>query len=188
MNDSDRHAFALAVRKTMESRHISERALAAAIGTSSTAIHQYRRGTVLPTVKNAAKLADALLEPDILSMVVAARTRPCRVCRKPITDEGNKRRLFCSIQCNRLQVKGVTATPNIPDVRAQAIAKFCNHCEPAGVCRTFQCELRPVSPLPFVPLVSVTVAERRDIWSAERRSATSKRSLEMWRRRREAVA
>lgn len=181
---TERHAFAVALREQMKRRGVSNRTLAATIGTSSEAVNMMVRGTVLPTVTTAGKLADALLDQSLLSMVVAARTRPCAVCRKTVTDHGNRHRLYCGATCYRLGRKGVTVTLPVIDERDAAIQAMCRSCEPAGQCRTFECALRPVSPLPYVPATDAPIAVQPDPWTPERRAATGLRSKDAWERRR----
>ncbi len=47
------------------------------------------------------------------------------------------------------------ASSNVRAERDQlrgAVASFCRGCEPEGICRTADCQLRPVSPLPLITL------------------------------------
>lgn len=71
------------------------------------------------------------------------------------------------------------------DLHQMTVEAMCNACEPEGLCRTAECPLRPVSPLRYVPMVDVGLAERQmtrvEIWEAnpKRRIEQSVRSMAM---------
>lgn len=62
------------------------------------------------------------------------------------------RRDFCSDRCRTMANR---RPDKRRDERQDAIDAFCASCEPEGLCRTAECELRGFSPLPFVPMHEV---------------------------------
>jgi hypothetical protein len=67
-----------------------------------------------------------------------------------------------------------------------AVEAFCAACEPEGICRTGDCPLRSVSPLPFIPMADVALAQRQptrqEIWagSDQRRANHSATMRRRW--------
>lgn len=177
---NDRAQFAAALTEAMARRGVNKVALAEAVGTSASAIYCYRSAKILPTVQIASRLSDALFDGSILEMVVKMRTRSCGICGKATVDQGTKPRLFCSIECQRLSVKGVSTKFDKTDPRERAIAAMCLTCEPSGVCRTLECPLRAVSPLPFVKPEDIDAARVGILWTDERRARLGARFVAYW--------
>jgi transcriptional regulator with XRE-family HTH domain len=172
-----RARFADALRASMKARGISTNQLAKAIGTSGSAVHQTMRGAHLPTLRTANRLAEALADPELFSLMVTIRTIECAICRRTFVAEA--RRIYCTVECRLLAAKGVSVTP-AADQRQLAIEAFCRECEPEGACRDGSCVLRAFSPLPLVPLETVRLAERAVRWTADRRWRQGERSREYW--------
>lgn len=176
---NDRLRFSVHLRKAMTARKVSKIGLASVIGQSPSNIYLYLQGKTLPTVAVASRLAEALLDNGLLEMVVAMRTRSCRICGKRTVDAGTKPRAYCSPTCYRLLHKGLSAAP-VVDPRDRAIAAMCVECEPSGVCRTIACPLRAVSPLPYVQPEDIALAPASVVWTDERRAATALRMGAYW--------
>jgi transcriptional regulator with XRE-family HTH domain len=67
----------------------------------------------------------------------------------------------------------------------ESVAAFCGACEPSGVCRTPECELRPVSPLPLAldpDKVGQGVRERLDPHTPDWLAAVQAANAERWAR------
>lgn len=60
-----------------------------------------------------------------------------------------------------------------------AVDAMCRSCEPEGICRTVECPLRAVSPLPFIPMVDVGLAGPVDRSNVHGPEANAKRSASM---------
>lgn len=84
--------------------------------------------------------------PDCQRQAEAQRIASTRLRQAAQTGDGRKR---------AAAVAQLRSAARIADERAQiaegAIAKMCRSCEPAGVCKTADCPLRLVSPLPLDP-------------------------------------
>lgn len=201
---SPRRAAAIKLGKRLarllEERHVSRRGLALHLGTSRSLLQLWIRGDVLPSLENAARLSEALADDELLAIVKAARVGRCPCGRDFLIDGGNRRR-YCSAACQRTEQKvrdGVLPKRDTLarqlEVYRQAIDGYCRSCEPEGLCRTADCPLRDVSPLPLVRPVDVDVAEPwvqgqpdPETKSAVMRSAWSRLSPAERRARVEAV-
>jgi transcriptional regulator with XRE-family HTH domain len=191
------YQFARLFREAVEANGSSYGGVARALGVSKQNAREWATGTRLPRLETAAKLADALNEPALLAAVQVARTRVCRNCKARMV-VNTSRRLFCSEECNLLyRAKTGKAVPRKPltviedrlDTYKAAVEAFCQSCEPGGVCRTVECELRPVSPLPcLIGKVEPAAPDaRRGRWSDERRQQQGDRMRSYHARRREAI-
>jgi transcriptional regulator with XRE-family HTH domain len=152
--------FGERLRAAMARRGLGKQRLARASGVPYSMIGNYRRGLNLPTTATATKLADALEDEGLVDVVVRARTRICPIDQRRFTCAGKAPRTYCSVECRRVAAKWRHGTP--PQLSALwaterlatfvgAVDSMCRTCEPAGECRTLDCPLRAVSPLPFVP-------------------------------------
>ena len=168
--------FGQLLRATLTARGVGEKRLVAVIGGSRSTLRQYLAGYNLPRLGTAAKLAQALQEPRLLSICRQGRTRDCNTCGKPYVDENGSPSRYCSERCtnaakklrirpsNERDFELVVAERTAEVFEAQlhgyhgAVANMCRSCEPEGVCRTPDCPLRSVSPLPLavgrVPIVT----------------------------------
>lgn len=198
--DSPRKASAVSfgreLTKAIGVRGIPRNELWRATGIGRTALDNYRTGASLPRTETAAALAAILDWPKLREIVTAARTRPCRRCRRPFTVEvGSGAKRYCSIACRKIaaQQKGATVRARqagqtgdgkrryqevallrsgiriAEEAAAElrgAIDAMCGDCEPAGICRTADCPLRAFSPLPFRVHGSATPRSAAEVRSA----------------------
>ena len=149
----------------LEERHVSRRGLAAHLSTSRSLLQMWIRGEVLPSLESAGRLAEALADDRFLEIVKASRIGKCPCGREFLIDGGGRRK-YCSPECLRAEQKvrnGVlpnreTLARRLESYRAATDA-MCRSCEPEGLCRTPECALRDVSPLPLVRITSMDVAE-----------------------------
>lgn len=76
-------------------------------GLGRTAIDNYRAGYVLPRLDAARKLADALGDERLFSIVQHARTRECglRSCRRRFVHDGGGPKVYCSPECRAVAEK-----------------------------------------------------------------------------------
>ena len=150
--------FGTVLRRAMTRKHISSRRLHAAAGVARTAIENYLAGANLPKLETALRLADLLEDDGLAEIIRSSRTYACPVCRQSFTHEGQSRKTYCSNSCRDVAAKarvgvGVSKRADNAERRLAlhrtAVEAFCRGCEPAGVCRTADCALRSVSPLPL---------------------------------------
>lgn len=161
--DSARRAgalrFGFALREAMRAKKVGQVRLAAAVGTSSTLINNYRLGHNVPTVEVAQRLAEALDAPALSKLARDARALRCVVCDAVFhAERGSAHRRYCGEECRRVKqklrmgvptrVRAAVAERSL-DVYRGAVAAYCAGCEPEGLCRDGGCALRPVSPLPY---------------------------------------
>jgi transcriptional regulator with XRE-family HTH domain len=148
----------------MARQGISVNELARRTGWQKATISDYRRGEHLPLVGRAGAIAEVLAAPRLLALCVSLRTVTCDECERTFVRDkrgGNQQR-WCTFACKDRYRKRVTYAAD----RAwtgkrydtwQRIAKrlqgrvdaMCRSCEPDGLCRQADCELRGVSPLPI---------------------------------------
>ena len=176
------HAFGRALAASMRRRGASQGTLARAIGTSQAAVYHYLRGTHLPTLVVADRMAEALMDEGLVMLACQLRTRRCALasCGRAFTQSSGAPALYCGAACRNLARKGVSVQRPESDER-RAIARMCRGCEPTGVCRTAECPLRAFSPLPMVRAETVALAEAAR--SSRKSEATRARDSEVMRAR-----
>lgn len=161
--------FASALRASMRRQAVKVPDLKRATGLSHNILYGYTGGRYLPTLANANRLADALLDDNLVRIVKNARQAKCQLAscgRTYYRDRGPQK--FCSMECTTLAAKGLTRYA--PHAALDAIDEMCRTCEPQGVCRNDECPLRYFSPLPFEAAVNVPYvgdkekAKRRATW------------------------
>lgn len=151
-------AFGVRLRTLMAKRRIGRRRLEKLCGVGDTSIANYRAGLSLPRLESAKAIADVLGDEQLVHIVVDARTYTCPVDGRRFTYDGEGPRVYCSIDCQRVSEKQ-RAGQNVRVVTtglkrrlatfAGAVDAMCRSCEPEGQCRTADCPLRAVSPLPL---------------------------------------
>lgn len=134
----------------MRARHLTQTQLGAIVGVSPTMVGYWRQARYLPSIERADMLAEFFGDPMLLEIVRASTVYRCLVCPRMFRRDKNRRK-FCSVACRRDYHKGVRGAPSV-DERQKAIDAFCRGCEPGGLCRDDQCQLRAFSPLVFVPI------------------------------------
>lgn len=153
--------FALAFRRALEERGVSKRGLAARLtgnGSSRSSIQLWVKGESLPTVETARRLDAVLGTVHLEGIVARSRIVKCENrCGATVIVRGNQARTrYCSQACARQAAKVRSALLPKRDTLARrlelhrrAVAAFCAACQPDGICRAPECELRSVSPLPL---------------------------------------
>lgn len=140
-------------------RKVSKHGVARQCGVVRSALANYLTGSNLPRLDTARRLADLLDWPRLTELIVASRTYTCAVCPRTFVYDGMGPRRYCSATCQTVVDKMRLGRPvRAIAVRAEralalhatAVAAFCKTCEPDGQCKTRDCELRSVSPLPLV--------------------------------------
>jgi hypothetical protein len=141
-----------------EKRKISTRHLASVTGIGRTLLVQYRLGNSCPRVAQASVLAETLDWDRLRRIAERARTAVCGrpTCGRTFVNEGT-RKTYCTERCRTLHEKGrgdprtraFNAERDLTDAKA-CVDAMCRSCEPEGTCRTPQCALRPISPLPLI--------------------------------------
>jgi|SRR5579864_1216067 len=149
---------------------------AAGGGFSHFQFDSWLHGRSLPRLDRAIKLAEVLDWPDLARIAREGRTGTCQRpgCGRTFISETGKSRLYCSPRCSKLvheyelshaharrkqlggeemelraqAAEGRAALDEIAEFRT-CVAAMCDACEPEGYCRTPDCALRVVSPLPL---------------------------------------
>lgn len=161
-------AFSTQLRHAMTRRGASRADIYRPLGACSTSVKQWLEGTVYPDHGTVVAIAEILSWPSLVEQSIRDRSGVCEGCGKPtLATRGSKPPRYCGDRCirrltdrqrrdaKRLQVVGVVARER--DRLREAVAAFCSNCTLGdGICREEDCELRPVSPLPFVPLSAIT--------------------------------
>lgn len=140
------------IRVAMDRRGRTTVDLARELGCSDTSVREWRNGSTTPTIEYAERLAELLSDDGILTLTREARTGRCAYlpCRRSFDRLANgQKRRYCSARCRD---RAHDHPERRADERQDAIDTFCRECEPEGICRTPACQLRPFSPLLFVPL------------------------------------
>lgn len=164
--------FAVELNRAMTKNRLTIKALAARTGIHAQTISNLRRGINSPRPQTASTLADALHCDALAHLTEQARRRTCPVCAKNyVTQHTDARRMrFCSRQCQQVEWRRHSpkgdhrqrasyekkTTMLLREYQA-AVESFCRACEPTDfICRDAGCALRPISPLPVIPLAVIT--------------------------------
>ena len=94
------------LRRAMDTRHVSKTSLASQVGMSPTTIWLYLAGENLPTLRNARRLADALLWPKLVVIAEEGRQGSCAACGRGFVNEGGAPKRFCSGVCRDRAANG----------------------------------------------------------------------------------
>lgn len=164
-------AFPKQLRTAMTRRNASRADVYNAIGTTSSSVKHWLDGSAYPDHQFVIALAEYLHWPSLVAISIADRSGTCEAegCGKPtMGTRGPTPPRYCGDRCirrtrdraqfdrKRLQVAG--RWKRRAEEAEEAIARMCRGCEPEGVCRNEECELRSVSNLPFIPLSRVRAA------------------------------
>ena len=149
--------FAGLLRDAMVRGGYSIAALHRASGIAEGTLAQWLGGKRQPTLQRADLLAELLDAPLLARVMLNVLRRRCVRCRKVFyADARNIRHTrYCGRTCrtaeyrHRTNGKRSTIRPRLAVIQ-RAVAEHCAWCEPQGICRTAECALRPVSPLPLV--------------------------------------
>lgn len=157
--------FTQALRTAMGKQQVKDVADAARIGRST--LSAARNSDKVPLLANVARLADVLMAPGLLELAVAMRTGTCPICGASFVDNSfHVARVYCGVACRRVaqarqqrplneRRNAITTRVAVNRLKAMqaAVDAHCSDCTLGeGICRDDGCHLRPVSPLPFVPL------------------------------------
>jgi DNA-binding XRE family transcriptional regulator len=184
--------FGRELKRAMKTRDVGTRTVAEAVGGSRTSVMYWRTGRMLPRLETARKLAAALDWPRIETLALELRRKLCQVDQVAFVDDsGSDNRVFCSASCQRVAEKlrmGSTVDKRAAvaerrlSAQQQAVAAYCDGCEPSGRCVTADCALRPVSPLPLVDAridIEPVRSRRRNRWEGSH-EADSERQRRTW--------
>jgi hypothetical protein len=172
-------------------------------GFSHFSFDAWLHGRSLPRLDRAIKLAEVLDWPALAAIAREGRTGTCQRegCNRTFITEGGKSRMYCSPRCYKLvheynlsfaharrkQIGGEEAELRLQAAEGRAaldeiaelqrsVAAMCNECEPDGYCRTPDCPLRIVSPLPLARAVLPSSEARirdKDRWAFKSKAATA---------------
>lgn len=134
---------------------------------SDSAVSAYRRGKRTPSMRTCVRLGGELLTPYIVELARQLYSSSCLICGRETVDGGQQyKKRYCSYSCKstassrRAREKTQRKRESTQFMYRQrlektneAIAAFCDDCTGReGLCRDEDCLLRPVSPLPFIPI------------------------------------
>lgn len=190
--------FSVELRRAMNKRKLRPFHVYKAIGGgySSYQWALWMEGGALPRLDRTIRLAEFLDWPVLVDIVRKARTSACnrRGCTNTYITETGKNRLYCSPRCRQLahdyelrysharrkgevdlEERALVAYAKYDrdylDMHVSAVASMCGACEPEGYCRTPECPLRTVSPLPLTR-ARLPITERRVSEATGRRWST----------------
>ena len=163
--------LAAELRAALAVRRRSGKWLGDAVGMSHSTVYDILRHSRVPTVPTAQLLADALDWPKLVTIAVERRTKRCEVCGGSFVDAGrNCIARCCSPECQNTRYARKRRGVEVTSLRGRAevaenrlermqhlVAAFCGECTQGdAACRTPDCILRPVSPIPLIQLSSVS--------------------------------
>ena len=158
--------FATELGKALEHNDMNVPELAVHCGVSSNAIYLWLRGIRRPTMAAAARAAEILNWPRLVTVSAKDRRRRCIVCNRQYVSlaKNPSHGRFCGTKCQQTwharQQRGNRESIAFARLREHqaAVEAMCRSCEPADlICRNNGCPLRGVSPLPFIPIAEVRV-------------------------------
>lgn len=170
-------AFGDALRRAMKSRRYQVWRLAEDSGFSREVIVRMRAGRSIPHPDRLARLAEVLDCPRLVTLAREYLARTCLECEAPFVQTVQAANMsFCTQRCRwvyRARIAREKRREQAPALLKQYIGKaqaaeahrdnilrdllalraaveaFCRSCEWDGICKTPECELRDVSPLPL---------------------------------------
>lgn len=160
MTDADKVAYGRLLAQAMRRRRLLAADVAQAVGAATQSVSAWLRGTKLPQMDYSVALAEVLADERLVTHALRMRTRSCGVCGAEFVDLGKQpKKKYCKPGCAKTaharKVHGRTENRYKLDRSAltlhrESVARYCADCEPQGICRTAECPLRAVSPLPLV--------------------------------------
>jgi transcriptional regulator with XRE-family HTH domain len=155
--------FGAEFRRAKKARKMTNKQIAEAIGCSANFVTSYCKGYALPRLPRAAQLADLLMWPGILDKAKDYARRNCVFCGIEFYDYGQQLKAqYCSNACRATfnsrrsreadEVKERFGRYRLK-VFQEKVAAYCQECTAGeAICRDEECQLREVSPYPFVAL------------------------------------
>ena len=158
-------AFSDLLRQAMAKRGMTRPAIVNATGACSTLVKHWMDGTAYPDHGTVVALVELLDWPALAERSLADRTGPCEACGGPaFSSRGHHPPRFCGHGCRRRasdrrkHARVLSQERKILRLRLEehtdAVAAFCRRRSPEG-CTDHACELRPVSPIPLIPLAQL---------------------------------
>ena len=165
-------AFSSQLRTAMTRRNASRADVYHAVGSTSNSVKHWLAGTSYPDHPTVLLLAEFLHWPSLVDISIADRSGTCVAadCGKPtMATRGSVPPRYCSGRCinrtrdrahhDRKQVQKAGLWKRRAEEAEEAIARMCGTCTLGeAICRDDACDLRDVSPLPFIPLSRVRAA------------------------------
>lgn len=187
------HAKKLGVHLTrlLAERGLSKRGVAAELSTSRSLLTLWCKGQSLPSLEQALELSQAIGDDRILEIVRDGRMVTCPIDGTQFEWRGGGPAVYCSDRCRKVGAAAnqrKTRNTSIPKLEGELalltdrIAAFCGSCEWDGICKTPDCELRAVSPLPLrlAPDVDEVEPWQQGPLTEEGREALSSKSRARW--------
>jgi hypothetical protein len=162
--------FHVQLRSAMTRRNATRADVYHAVGTTSSSVKRWMDGTIYPDHDFVVAMAEFLHWPSLVAISIADRSGTCEACGKPtMGTRGPTPPRYCSDRCirrtrdrashDRKQVQKAGLWKRRAEEAEEAIARMCRTCTLGeAICRDETCDLRDVSPLPFIPLSRVRAA------------------------------
>lgn len=154
-----RKLFASSLLAALERSNTNISELSSAIGIKYSRMHHWVSARSLPSIHVVQLISDYLGDDEIMRSAILVNTYRCANCNNDFLHESAKGTPHlcgsnCRLESRRLKDKTGSSSVQSTKFSAEnlyqkAVARFCNGCEPSGMCVTPECALRPVSPLPL---------------------------------------
>lgn len=159
--------FAAELSRLLRVHRMTRREAAERIGVRPETVRRLAVGQSAPQLKTADSLATLLNSERLTELALDLRRGVCPLCERTFVTMSRTRgrQRFCSKKCqtadhSRRERERRHHPYRVASHRLRehqdAVAAFCARCEEGGVCRDNSCELRPISPLPFIALSAVS--------------------------------
>lgn len=148
------------LRRAVRLRGVLASDVARAVGAHSSSMSDWMNGKKMPQLDYQLALAETLMYDPLRTFAISLRTKRCELCGHEFVDQ-TKHVIarYCSKRhakrASAQMAKGRRQEAHKSDraelaIMREAVRLYCVGCEPSGVCRTAECPLRPVSPLPLL--------------------------------------
>lgn len=184
-NTQRKEFFAEEFKKMLDRNNTTAAIISRQLGIKYSRLHHWLTARSMPSIHIVQTICDHYGDEEIMKAALLANTRKCSNCSKDYVQESSQGKSFlCSAECRNqsrrlLDKTGKSSVKSVQyiaeNLYEKAVDAYCNGCQPAGICLTPECELRPVSPL---PLFSASEAKNGSgaNWTAER-TATQRQHM-----------
>lgn len=155
--------FSREMKRSMKETGIGNTELARQVGCGQPMMHRYVTGKTIPMLDRAKTLSELLANEKLLTIAQEWAQRTCATCGiKFYTANLQMKAKYCSVNCKSIAFRqqrrdrsAMSAKFALERVKTyqRLVGDFCGDCTAGdGICRDEECILRPVSPLPFIPI------------------------------------
>ena len=155
--------FSREMKRSMKESGIGSTELARQVRCGQPMMHRYVTGKTIPMLDRAKILSELLANEKLLTIAKEWAKRTCAMCGIVFyTANLQMKAKYCSPNCKGIAYRkqrsarsALTAKFALERVKTyqRLVDEFCGDCTAGdGICRDDECILRPVSPLPFIPI------------------------------------